>query len=389
MTNPLKAAFRFLTRPATIGIVGGAGVLVGVFGFVGFHTALEKTTTTEFCVSCHSMADNNFEEYKQTVHYKNPSGVRAGCPDCHVPKGGLELYQAKLLAAKDVWSEIAGTIDTREKFNSERLRMAKTVWATMKANDSAQCRSCHSYDAMDFEHQRPKAVKMRQAAKDGGTCIDCHKGIAHELPDMSSGYKSIYASLTSGAKDNQSAKVLYALASANLYAEKPADDAAKGDGNIMPLTQVTVLEKDGDWIKVGIDGWMQEGMERALVKEMGRRLFLAVMSADMVKGIEVQETQKDADTGLNWTEGRLTAWAKIDTFTSDRNGITSYGDEMYIAACGTCHSAPLPGHFLANQWAGVMKDMKTNTTLSAEEYRFLLSYLQLNAKDMPKDSPDA
>lgn len=389
MKNPFKAAYRFLKRPAMIGIVGGAGVVIGVVGFVGFHSALELTTTTEFCVSCHSMADNNFVEYKKTIHYKNTSGVRAGCPDCHVPKSGFQLYKAKLLAAKDVWGEITGTIDTREKFKDERLRMAKTVWSTMKANDSAQCRSCHSFDAMDFEHQRPKAAKMQQAAKDGGTCIDCHKGIAHELPDMSSGYKSIYETLAGSAKDNQSADVLYALTSAKLYSAKPADNTGKGDGSILPMTQVTVLERDGDWIKVGIEGWMQEGMERILVKEMGRRLFLATLSADMAKGAVVKETQNDPETGLNWKEGTLTAWARIDTFTSDRDGIVNYGDEMFNAACGTCHSAPLPDHFLANQWVGILKDMKANTSLSVEEVRFLQSYLQLHAKDMPQHTPDA
>jgi trimethylamine-N-oxide reductase cytochrome c-type subunit TorC len=63
--------------------------------------------------------------------------------------------------------------------------------------------------------------------------------------------------------------------------------------------------------------------------------------------------------------------------------------EMFNAACGTCHSAPLPDHFLANQWVGIIKDMKANTSLSVEEVRFLQSYLQLHAKDMPEHTPGA
>ena len=36
--------------------------------------------------------------------------------------------------------------------------MAQTVWDQLKANDSATCRSCHSYAAMDVLAQRPNAV---------------------------------------------------------------------------------------------------------------------------------------------------------------------------------------------------------------------------------------
>lgn len=390
MKNPFAKVLSLLRRPQTwtiggVAIVAAVSIGVGVFGFVGFHSALELTTTTEFCVSCHSMADNNYVEYKKTIHYKNPAGVRAGCPDCHVPKSGFALYKAKLLAAEDLWGEIVGTIDTREKFQNERLRMATKVWDTMKANNSAECRTCHSFDAMDFEHQRPKASKMMQkAALEGGTCIDCHKGIAHELPDMSSGYRSMLKNIVAAAKDNNKVDTLYAIQSAKLFAAKPADDTGKGEGNIMPLTEVKVLERDGDWVKVSIDGWFQEGMEKVLVKAMGRRIFLATLSGDLAASAEVKDAKNDPETGLNWKEGIVAAWAKTDTFSSDREGLQGYGKEMYNAACGTCHSAPAPDHFLANQWMGIVKDMKGNTALGAEEVRFLQNYLQLHAKDMPE-----
>ena len=38
---------------------------------------------------------------------------------------------------------------------------------------------------MDFGEQVRRAVKAHSEGLDAGkTCIDCHKGIAHELPDM-------------------------------------------------------------------------------------------------------------------------------------------------------------------------------------------------------------
>lgn len=390
MKKLLRAVGRFMKRPVAIagaGVFAVVGIAVGVVGYIGFHTALELTNSTEFCISCHTMADNNFEEYKTTIHYTNPVGVRASCPDCHVPKSGWPLYKAKILAARDVWGELTGTIDTREKFEQERLRLAKIVWAEMKANDSAQCRSCHSFEAMDFEHQTPKASKMMQKAmKDGDTCIDCHKGIAHHLPDMSSGYKSLFKTIVADAPDHRSADTLYAFSTTKLYGDKPTGDGDRAAGNILPLTEVHVAERDGDWIKVRIDGWMQEGMERVLVKEMGRRLFLATVTQDMADKAKVIETKTDPDTDLNWKEGEITVWTKADAFTSDKSGLMNYGEEMYSAACGACHSAAAPDHFLANQWMGIVKDMKGNTALGAEEVRFLQNYLQLHAKDMPKQS---
>jgi cytochrome c-type protein NapC len=56
----------------------------------------------------------------------------------------------------------------------------------MKANDSLECRNCHGADYMDFTRQSPRAfVHARDLPRHGErTCIDCHKGIAHQLPDM-------------------------------------------------------------------------------------------------------------------------------------------------------------------------------------------------------------
>jgi cytochrome c-type protein NapC len=56
----------------------------------------------------------------------------------------------------------------------------------LKANDSLECRNCHSSVAMDFTKQTRRAAEIhsRYLITRERTCIDCHKGIAHELPDM-------------------------------------------------------------------------------------------------------------------------------------------------------------------------------------------------------------
>ncbi len=166
--------------------VGGIlTLLLGIGLAAGSLTAMKATNSTEFCVSCHTM-DWNYEEYKESAHFKNASGVQAGCPDCHVPKGFLPKLWAKLSASRDVYHQLMGTIGTKEDYEANRERMAKKVWAKMRATDSKACRNCHSYKAMaekeqDRYAQRKHSKRYREATDK--TCIDCHEGITHELPD--------------------------------------------------------------------------------------------------------------------------------------------------------------------------------------------------------------
>ena len=159
-------------------IVGvGIVLLIGGYSLGGF---LSYTSNTEYCISCHEMKIV-FEEYKQTSHFQNRDGVRAECPDCHIPKGWNAMLARKVVALKDLYHHLLGTIDTPEKFEQYRLAMAETVWERMKADDSEACRNCHLYSAMNFKKQSSSARKKHElAVMEGDTCIDCHKGIAHK-----------------------------------------------------------------------------------------------------------------------------------------------------------------------------------------------------------------
>ncbi len=157
--------------------------LAGMLTLAGFNYTLAYTNKMDFCTSCHSM-QVNLAEYKETIHYKNAAGIRASCSDCHVPKAFLPKLKAKILAYKDVLNELLGTIDNKEKYQAHRWEMASRVWAKMKATDSRECRSCHNFNYMDFNEQDSLAGKKHLRARlNGKTCIDCHRGIAHEEPD--------------------------------------------------------------------------------------------------------------------------------------------------------------------------------------------------------------
>ncbi len=173
----------FFSRRIIFNTTLGAGLffaLVGIIFWGGFNTSMEMTNTLEFCISCHEMEDNVYEEYQKTVHYANRSGVRATCSDCHVPDPWIHKVVRKIQASKEVWHMLLGTIDTPEKFDAKRLTLAKNVWNAMKKTDSRECRNCHDFTSMDKNMQKPRAQKQHaNALRDGQTCIDCHKGIAH------------------------------------------------------------------------------------------------------------------------------------------------------------------------------------------------------------------
>ena len=89
----------------------------------------------------------------------------------------------KIMAVNDIYHHLLGTENTKEKFETHRLELAKKVWKHMKETDSAECRNCHDVKTMDPEQQGPTARKQHQKiGKDGKTCIDCHYGIAHHEP---------------------------------------------------------------------------------------------------------------------------------------------------------------------------------------------------------------
>jgi cytochrome c-type protein NapC len=161
--------------------------VAGIVFWGGFNIAMELTNTETFCTGCHEMHDNVYQDLQRTIHFTNRSGVRAKCSDCHVPHNWTHKMARKMQASKEVWGKIFGTIDTREKFVEKRLELARHEWARMKANNSLECRNCHDHDYMDFTRQSPRAAHMHATYLVTGqrTCIDCHKGIAHRLPDMS------------------------------------------------------------------------------------------------------------------------------------------------------------------------------------------------------------
>ena len=167
-----------------LGIPAGGFIafLIGIAVTGGFLGTLHATETDAFCTSCHEM-QQPLGELKRTAHFSNVYGVQAGCADCHVPPTFVAGLWRHVRAVSEVYGHLTGQLDTPAKYEAHRLELAESVWAELKANDSAQCRSCHTPGAMDFSKQNEMAAEShKHLAETGMTCIDCHQGIAHTLP---------------------------------------------------------------------------------------------------------------------------------------------------------------------------------------------------------------
>jgi cytochrome c-type protein NapC len=157
---------------------------LGLLFYAGTGKFLEATSTPTFCSNaCHEMTAFAVPSWQKSAHYKNPFGVQAGCGNCHEPGPAIPMLIRRFQALAEIWGHETGEIDTQARFDAQKTRMARHVWAYMKANDSRECRACHNAAAWDLSAQDPSARKKHeQMQASGKTCIDCHKGVVHEVP---------------------------------------------------------------------------------------------------------------------------------------------------------------------------------------------------------------
>lgn len=381
------AKLRDRIRLAMLAPAGLVGVVVGIVIWGGFNTALEATNSPEFCLSCHEMRDNILPEYQRSSHYANPSGVRATCADCHVPRDWTHKLIRKVGAARELYAKLAGTIATPERFAARRLDLARHEWDRLRASDSRECRNCHAFDAMDFHRQKREAAEAMRGARDKGrTCIDCHKGIAHRLPDLTARHRAARAGLLAGAAIAAPAPGtrLRALRSAPFTLARPDLAApAAPDGEIAPLAPVTVVDRAGDWLAVELAGWRRDGQPDQLHAAIGRRVPRARFAEAAGGRVETVRVAVDPASEQPWGEARLTVWTPADRFTADLAGLDAWGAELYDASCSFCHALPEPASRPANDWIGQLNAMRRFVPLDEEELRVLQVYLQERAADMP------
>lgn len=354
-----------------LAVVVIVGVVIGWITLGGTAAVMHYTSSTEFCVSCHTM-EIPYEEYEGSIHFTNAKGIRAECADCHIPSDPIGYVITKIRASKDIYHEfVTGKIDTEEKYEEHRMAMAETVWSHMRANDSATCRSCHTFDAMDTYEQSEDAMKMHEYAQEHNqTCIDCHKGVAHFAPEPEMDSEAFDNLLAVTNNTSPEAKVVY-----------PIESIEMGDfGTINPTTELHVIDTEGTARTVELHAYQMKGAEQVLYFGEGQRAIVAMLSEAGQAALKTGEYKTD-EYGNDWRTATLTA--QIDAQVLDSlEPIWGYAEELDNVYCSTCHAKIPAGHFTVNAWGPVAKGMGERTDITDEDLEILTKYFQNHAKDV-------
>ncbi|MCK6262875.1 pentaheme c-type cytochrome TorC [Vibrio sp. ZSDE26] len=391
MKSTITKLWRTMTRPAvhiSLGVLTMGGFIAGVIFWGGFNTALEATNTEEFCIGCHTMSENVYVELQETAHWKNSSGVRATCPDCHVPHEWTAKIARKMQASKEVFAQIFGDLGTPEKFEARRLELARHEWDRFSANGSLECKNCHAYESMDFEQMSPTArIQMKQAAERDQSCVDCHKGIAHHLPQDMAAASGIVGDLEQIANSTRysNGSDVISIRHLPLYTDQTAETEA---GLLSPASEVSIIAERGDMIEIQIDGWRKaKGFGRVIQEDFGMNISTAILTREVSQSdvITVGEKKEDELTGLPWEEVSLSLWMKKESMVSDFTPIWSAAEGAYTSNCSTCHSQPEEAHFSANGWVGMLDGMIAFVNFDTDTEALVLKYLQKHSSDFSDD----
>ncbi len=377
----MKSPWKWLCENTTKPVFAAVVFLIGVIAWGGFNTTMDATNTMEFCVSCHEMKDNVYAEYVQTTHYSNRSGVRAICSDCHVPKEWGHKVIRKIKATNELFHWMIGTIDTKEKFEAKRLELAQTVWKQMKANGSHECKNCHSFDAMHWKKQNLRAmVTMQTAQLKDITCIECHKGIAHKLPDFYAHYAELTKQFQARVDEDPLTKnALTTTSFKRLYIEPDAQSDKVLD--VMPLTDFTVIARDGEWMKLSLTAWDLDGGAE-LYKKEGRELEIGLLSPTAQQTATYDGEYKDSDTGELWRQRTVEGWTTREHLSSDRSMVDGFVENLWRTECNTCHNLWPRDRYTAHDWLKPITAMREKSKLPNVQLTMILKYLQSGAKDM-------
>lgn len=382
--------WKTLNKPAqhlTLGMVSIGAFVMGVIFWGGFNTALEVTNSEEFCISCHSMESKPYKELQQTVHWSNNSGVRATCSDCHVPHSWGRKIARKMEASQDVWGWIFQTLSTSEKYEDKRLEMASREWKRFERDKSLACKNCHNYDSMKWETMSKLAVKqMKVAAEKDQSCVDCHKGIAHKLPDMGTARApELIAEVGRGLSTLKVGESYVSSLTKPLFFNDSTDVEA---GMLNVATDVKVLENKSNRTKIGISGWRKLiGAGRVIYSDFGVNMLLAQLSKDaaLEEGVITgHEEKEDPLTGLKWQRVEVVTWTENDYMLAEVQPLWDYASSTYKTSCSVCHTQPDEAHFDANSWPGQFQGMLAFVNMDEDTQALIQKYLQQHSSTFVK-----
>jgi sulfatase modifying factor 1 len=174
------------------------GLIVGILLMIGGGRAIDKTSTNEYCVSCHihPAADNS---WKRSVHYETESGYRVACVECHLPpKGHGYLWAKGTTGLRDLWSY--WTRDSASFDWEDRSRLEPARGYVYESS----CIKCHENlfppkltkegeDAHLYYKQTKKTPDLH--------CINCHLNAGHYMEGYTHGSNVTFGTVSSAPKE--------------------------------------------------------------------------------------------------------------------------------------------------------------------------------------------
>ena len=145
--------------------------------FLG-NKAVVKTSTDEYCNSCHVHPHSTIS-WKRSTHYDNPRGIQVHCVDCHLPPHGEGyLVEKAKTGIRDLWSN---TFKDSASFNWEEK--SQIDHARVHVFESS-CIYCHqnNYPLGLTKEGREAHLYYEQQAGELH-CINCHITVGHYDPN--------------------------------------------------------------------------------------------------------------------------------------------------------------------------------------------------------------
>jgi trimethylamine-N-oxide reductase cytochrome c-type subunit TorC len=285
----------------------------------------------------------------------------------------------KIQATNELYHWFKGTIDTPEQFEEHRLELAKHVWKSMEESDSRECRNCHAKNTMVTENQSPMAQKMHKKLLAGeATCINCHKGIAHKIPNV----EKVYAEME-GEYQNAALSANLGDKAVVILHEVPLAKDAGGDEALATMyggTALSVVKQEGDWVQVAIEGWDREEGNHMYI-DFNRAVSLAKMTFDGMDAVEKLETRLEPEYELNWNRIKLTGWVPRSAVGPSEEVFWEYVTGLMDLDCNMCHATYSRDQWIMFDWRNNLKEMRRYTKLSPEQLQLVSNWVLRGARN--------
>jgi formylglycine-generating enzyme len=156
-----------------------SGLFMGIL-IVGFGSVLvRKTSSNEYCASCHNIHPQAILSWKKSGHYTTKSGHHTGCVDCHLPPHGKGYMIAKIrTGVRDVWSKWTKDPASFDWVERSRLENAR------KYVYESSCLACHENLFPPQLSKEGEDAHLYYTSKNKPTdlqCINCHLDAGHYI----------------------------------------------------------------------------------------------------------------------------------------------------------------------------------------------------------------